>query len=202
MVKYSEIFEFMDLPGLNEQDGEKNFFRANILPVIASNTKFAFFIFDCLGIKDEDTIEIYEKFSENLDINIENSFYILNKIDKATNKKEVEIENFKNYIHERYKVDLNNNHFLGTNALLLSKETEKYNNFDSYLRYKIIESEDGENKNFNVYLKKEMEKDLKIKDIKLKDYPTPVLNGSEDNLKDSIKEFNEQLVPKNFWEKT
>ena len=46
-----------------------------------------------------------------------------------------------------------------------------------------------------------MEKDLKIKDIKLKDYPTPVLNGSEDNLNDSIKEFNEQLDPKNFGKK-
>ena len=45
MLQYSEIFEFMDLPGLNEQDGEKNFFRKNILPVIASNTKFVFFYF-------------------------------------------------------------------------------------------------------------------------------------------------------------
>ena len=33
-----------------------------------------------------------------------------------------------------------------------------------------------------------MEKDLKIKDIiKLKDYPTRVLNGSEDNINDLIK---------------
>ena len=31
MLQYSEIFEFMDLPGLNEQDGENNFFRKNIL---------------------------------------------------------------------------------------------------------------------------------------------------------------------------
>jgi hypothetical protein len=32
-----------------------------------------------------------------------------------------------------------------------------------------------------------MEKDLKIKDIKLKDYPTRVLNGSEDNINDLNK---------------
>ena len=140
------------------------------------NTKFVFFIFDCLDIKDKDTIEIYESFSNVIDKNIENSFYILNKIDKATNKKEVEIENFNNYIHDRYKVALNKNHFLGTNALLLSKETEKYNNFDSY-----------QNKSFIVYLKQKMEKDLKIKDIKLKDYPTRVLMEVKNNINDLIK---------------
>ena len=201
MAKYSEIFEFMDLPGLNEQDGEKNFFRKNILPIIAYNTKFAFFIFDCLAIKDKDTIEIYESFSNLLNENIENSFYILNKIDKATNNKEVEIENFKKYIHDRYNVDLNKNHFLGTNALLLSKETEKYNNFESYLTYKIIESKDGEDKNFIIYLKKEMEKDLNLKEIKLKNYPIPASNGNQENINDLIKDFNEQLDFKNFGKK-
>ncbi len=163
----------------------KKFFQKKYLIELLLN--LSFFIFYCLAIKDKDTIEIYESFSNLLDKNIENSFYILNKIDKATNKKEVEIENFKNYIHERYNVDLNKNHFLGTNALLLSKETEKYNNFDSYLRYKIIETKDGQNKSFIVYLKKEMEKDLKIKDIKLKDYPTRVLMEVKNNINDLIK---------------
>jgi len=199
MIKYSEIFEFMDLPGLNEQEGEKDFFRKNILPIIASNTKFAIFIFDCLSVKDKDTIEIYENFENLLKEKIENSFYILNKIDKATNDKEVEINNFKNYIHERYDVDINKNHFLGTNALLLLKESEKYNNFFSYLVYKITESNDGNNKSFIVYVKKEMEKDLNIKQpIKLNDYQIPPINGSDDNLNDIIKELNKQLENKNF----
>ena len=198
MLKYSEIFEFMDLPGLNEQDGENNFFRKNILPIVASNTKFAIFIFDCLSIKDKDTIEIYEKFEELLEEKIENSFYILNKIDKATNKKEIEIENFKNYIHERYNVDINKNHFLGTNSLLLLKESEKYNNFYSYLIYKITESNDGNNESFIAYIKKEIEKDLSLKSIQLKDYEIPPINGSEEKLNEIIKELNEQLNNKNF----
>ena len=198
MLKYSEIFEFMDLPGLNEQDGENNFFRKNILPIVASNTKFAIFIFDCLSIKDKDTIEIYENFEELLKEKIENSFYILNKIDKATNKKEIEIENFKNYIHERYDVDINKNHFLGTNSLLLLKESEKYNNFYSYLIYKITESNDGDNKSFIAYIKKEIEKDLSLKSIKLNDYEIPPINGSEEKLNEIIKELNKQLDNKNF----
>jgi len=91
MIKYSKIFEFMDLPGLNEDDEKDDFFTTNILPVISYNTKFSFFIFDCLGIKDKDTIKIYENFNNLLDDNIENNFYILNKIDLSTNKKEDEI---------------------------------------------------------------------------------------------------------------
>ena len=71
MKQYFEIFEFMDLPGLNEKEGVDNFFRKNILPVISYNTKFSFFIFDCLSIKDNDTIEIYEIFINLLDIKIE-----------------------------------------------------------------------------------------------------------------------------------
>ena len=153
---------------------KKKLFQKKYLIELILN--LSFFIFDCLGIKDKETIEIYESFSNLLDKNIEDSFYILNKIDKATNKKEVEIENFNNYIHDRYKVALNKNHFLGTNALLLSKETEKYNNFDSY-----------QNKSFIVYLKQKMEKDLKIKDIKLKDYPTRVLMEVKNNINDLIK---------------
>ena len=69
-----------------------------------------------IGTKDKDTIQIYENYTNLLDDNIEINFYILNKIDLSTNKKEVEINNFKNYINERYK------------------EIEKYNFFDSYLK--------------------------------------------------------------------
>ena len=94
MIEYSKIFEFIDLPGLNEKEGDDNFFNKNILPVISYNTKFSFFIFDCLSIKDGDSIEVYKRFTNLLDIKIENCFFILNKIDLSTNKKEEEINNF------------------------------------------------------------------------------------------------------------
>ena len=197
MIKYSEIFEFMDLPGLNEKEGVDNFFRKNILPVISYNTKFSFFIFDCLSIKDNDTIEIYESFINLLDIKIENCFYILNKIDLSSNEKEVEINNFKNYINKRFNVDINKNHFLGINSLLLSKESQKYNNFDSYLIYKINEIQDGDGNSFILYLKQEMEKDLKIS-INLKNCENPILNGQNSKINDLIDNINNQLIYKNF----
>ena len=197
MIKYSEIFEFMDLPGLNEKEGVDNFFRKNILPVISYNTKFSFFIFDCLSIKDNDTIEIYESFINLLDIKIENCFYILNKIDLSSNEKEVEINNFKNYINKRFNVDINKNHFLGINSLLLSKESQKYNNFDSYLIYKINEIQDGDGNSFILYLKQEMEKDLKIS-INLKNCEIPILNEQNSKINDLINDINNQLDNKNF----
>ena len=81
MIQYSEIFEFMDLPGLNEKEGDDSFFNKNILPVISNNTKFSFFIFDYSSIKDNDKFKVYESFIKLFDIQIENCFYILNKID-------------------------------------------------------------------------------------------------------------------------
>ena len=63
MEKYSNIFEFMDLPGLNEYDKNNNdFFNNNILPVISFNAKFSFFIFDCLSLKDKNSSEIYNNY--------------------------------------------------------------------------------------------------------------------------------------------
>ena len=134
MIQYSEIFEFMDLPGLNEKEGDDSFFNQNILPVISNNTKFSFFIFDYSAIKDNDTFKVYESFIKLFDIKIENCIYILNKIDLidlSKNKKEDEINNFINSIKEKYEVDINKNHFLGINSYGL----KKYNNFNSYLQY-------------------------------------------------------------------
>ena len=134
MIQYSEIFEFMDLPGLNEKEGDNSFFNKNILPVISNNTKFSFFIFDYSSIKDNDTFKVYESFIKLFDIKIENCFYILNKIDLidlSKNKKEDEINDFIYSIKEKYEVDIDKNHFLPINSYRL----EKYNNFNSYLQY-------------------------------------------------------------------
>ena len=134
MIQYSKIFEFMDLPGLNEKEGDNSFFNKNILPVISNNTKFSFFIFDYSSIKDNDTFKVYESFIKLFDIKIENCFYILNKIDLidlSKNKKEDEINDFIYSIKEKYEVDIDKNHFLPINSYRL----EKYNNFNSYLQY-------------------------------------------------------------------
>jgi hypothetical protein len=59
LKEYSQIFEFMDIPGLNDN---YNFFRINILPVITYNIKFSFFIFDCERLRDSDTFNKNEWF--------------------------------------------------------------------------------------------------------------------------------------------
>ncbi len=196
LEEYSQIFEFMDIPGLNDKN---YFFRINILPVITYNIKFSFFIFDFEKIKDSDSFNIIEWF-RNTTINKknENCFYILNKIDSSTNKKEDEIEYFKNFIHDKFEVDININHFFGINSLLLSKESERFNNFESYLKYKIADIQDGEGKNFKSYLKKEMEKDLNIPKIYLNLYENSISKDNDEKIIEIINEINNVLEMKNF----
>ncbi len=196
MIQYSEIFEFMDLPGLNEKEGDDSFFNKNILPVISNNTKFSFFIFDYSAIKDKDTFKVYESFIKLFDIKIENCIYILNKIDLidlSKNKKEDEINYFINSIKEKYKVDIDKNHFLPINSYGLKKN----NNFNSYLHYTITEAQNENTGSFIAYLKKKMEKDLNIK-IDLSKCEIPISNLKDSEIKELIDTFNVDIQSKNF----
>ena len=196
LKEYSQIFEFMDIPGLNDNF---NFFRNNILPVITYNIKFSFFIFDCERLRDSDTFNINDWFrNTTLNKNNENCFYILNKIDKSINEKEDEIKYFKNFIHDKFEVDMIKNHFLGINSLLLSEESERFKNFESYLKYKIADIQDGKGKNFKSYLKKEMEKDLNIPKINLNQYENSISNDNDEKIIKIINEINNVLEMKNF----
>ena len=197
LIKYSEIFEFMDLPGLNQyDDGKINFFVHNILPIITPNVKFSLFIFDCLTLKDIDTLDIYKKYI-NLGNNNQNNFYIINKIDLSKNENEE--EEFKKYIIENCKISENENNFIGTNSRLLSLENEKYNNFDTYLNYKETEInyDDEHEKDFVIYLKDEMEKEfnLKIESTKINDSDS---KKDTKRLEIFLSEYNNKLEDKNF----
>ena len=122
----------MDLPGLNEYNkNDNNNFKKYILPCISYNVKFSFFIFDCLNLKDRDSYNIYNEYMELLNVEPENNFYILNKIDHSTDKREIVLENFKQTISNEFKVKIDKNYFLTTNSLLLTKEVDKYLNFNS-----------------------------------------------------------------------
>ena len=168
LIEFSEFFEFMDLPGLNQYE-ENSFFISNILPIITQNVKFTLFIFDYEKLHDEDTLDIYKNYILNLGHNIQNNFYILNKIDKSESKDEVETNDFKKYINDNCKIIGNENFFIGTNSLLLSLENEKYNNFESYLNYKLIEikqnDDDHHEPDFVDYLKDQMKIDFDLKDL-------------------------------------
>ena len=73
---------------LNKENSKDDFFLQKYINSYLKKTKYSFFILDCLGTKDKDTIQIYENYTNLLDDNIENNFYILNKIDLSTIKKE------------------------------------------------------------------------------------------------------------------
>ncbi len=55
--KYGDLFEFMNIPGLNEiSDGNNdndNFFK-EVIPIISPNIKFSILVFDCLKFDEED----------------------------------------------------------------------------------------------------------------------------------------------------
>jgi hypothetical protein len=191
----------MDLPGLNEKEGDNSFFNQNIIPVISNNTKFSFFIFDYSSIKDKDTFKVYNSFIKLFNIKIENSFYILNKIDLidlSKNKKEDEINNCIKYIKGKYEVDINKNHFLGINSILLSQGLEKYNDFNSYLKYTITETQNGNLGSFIGYLKEKMETDLEIEPITLSKCEIPDSNGKDTEIDELVETFNVELNSKNF----
>ena len=59
------------------------------------------------------------------------------------------------------------------------------------------EIQDGDGNSFILYLKQEMEKDLKIS-INLKNCEIPILNGQNSKINDLINDINNQLDNKNF----
>ena len=78
--KYADYFEFMDVPGLNEKqenisqsdenDLSKQFYFANIFPIIQNNIKFAIFILDCLSYKSQQVKSILSNFIKIKDYQI------------------------------------------------------------------------------------------------------------------------------------
>ena len=212
LIEFSEVFEFMDLPGLNQYE-KNNFFKSNILPIITQNVKFTIFIFDYERLYDGDTLDTY-KYILNLGYNIQNNFYILNKIDLSENKnEEEEINKFKKYINDIFQRIFKNNPkknnckiekenvFIATNSLLLSLENEKYNNFESYLNYKLIEikqnDDDDHEPDFVDYLKDQMKIDFDLKDLN-KNKNILRENRSEIKIENFLSEFNENLDNENF----
>ena len=173
---YSNFFEFMDIPGLNEsneQNYEDNIYFRKILPIFINNVKFSIFIFDTMNYQDKlDDIFInyrkglnsfYEIYNNN-DINEQpkNSIIILNKIDQSNIEGGIKEEkkNFEAHLKNNLKINLEEN-----NVCYLSAKTEKYLNkrfksFDNYLAY--INWIKGNN-NFIDELIKNMEKDFGIK---------------------------------------
>ena len=204
LEKYSEIFEFMDLPGLNDTDEIQVFFKENILPIIIPNIIFSFFIFDSSKFYVNDTFDVYDYFLKKLNgidneikfenyyneivLGKENNFYVLNKIDiehKST---------IKDDLIKKFKIDEKKNFIQETNSKLLINETEKNKNFNSYLDIKI---DNSKQKDFTRYIQKEIRQDFNLKSLDLKKEIT--INENEKNeISKYLKEKETVLKRKNY----
>ena len=116
--EYADFFEFLDIPGLNENSDDlknDNIYYDKVLPLIINNIKFSLFIFETKNYQNAiNSKQLYEKFvnmlnSRNKDYfdqtkninNIQmNSIYILNKIDLCDKEGGLikEKEDFKKYL--------------------------------------------------------------------------------------------------------
>ena len=104
--KYCNMFEFMDIPGLNEKD---DFYSKEIIPLVVNKCLFSIYIFDLLHYENEDTKEVYQNYSQLLNKFYKtNSIYILNKIDSIQKKKKKNFRVFKNLknIYQMKKINL------------------------------------------------------------------------------------------------
>ena len=203
--EFSEYYEFMDLPGLDEGQNDSNdyrhskFFKDNILPKIAANAQFSLFLFDAERyLKKSDVfidyIQKYFKHTSN------NSFYILNKIDLLDDK-EKEVNNFKEEIlKNKLNLDLNKLYFNELSALQLEFESIKGNSFNFFLNYceKIANPDlikESKN-NLNIFIKRQLEKNYNIKYEKqnspeLEDYRKKEINKF-------LEPFNQNCKLKGF----
>ena len=179
LEKYSDIFEFMDVPGLNEAvDKEEkidsvgnNFYFKEIIPTIIPNSKFFILMFDAENYQNEDSMEIILKLKEQKGEKvIENSLFVLNKIDICGGEEEEEelLNNFIRNLEEKFdflkgKLIVKEN-VIGISAKKLLSNRNKYKDFKNYLEGIIFESQlnkTKENQTFSRYLKEKFQKEIK-----------------------------------------
>ena len=177
LEQYSDIFEFMDVPGLNEisekgeniDSVEKNFYFKEIIPIIIPNVKFFILMFDAEKYNNEDSKEIITKLYEKVGSTVlENSLYIVNKIDILKENKEEENELLKNFIGVmektfsflKNKLTINYN-VIGISAKKLLANRNKYKDFRGYIEGIIVEAcEEEKRESFSKYLCKKFKKDF------------------------------------------
>ena len=60
LEKYADLFEFLDIPGLDEGNLNNNVYFKDLIPVIIPNVAFSIFILDSEKIQDNDTSNIIQ----------------------------------------------------------------------------------------------------------------------------------------------
>lgn len=174
---YSNYFEFMDIPGLNEDNSNKNkedIYFKKLLPLFINNIKFSVFIFDTTNYEDGKTDVLYnfeKKLNSFYEIykndilkeKIHNSIIVLNKIDKSNLEGGIEEEkkNFENHVKTNLKINIEENFICYLNAKREKYLRNRFIDFDKYLAYIKCIIKD-KNKKFLDELIKNMNKDFNI----------------------------------------
>jgi hypothetical protein len=169
---YSKIFEFLDIPGLNEIT---EFYLKNIIPIITPNTHFSIFLFDAGASEDEGSKVLFNKFLKLMNSKAKkNSFFIYNKLDifKKDNlnklKEEEQILYFKNEIlFQDYNLKLKNNHIVGLDSIQLKYDKKKGKNFSDYILAFIQNIPNFDNKKFTILFKTKIKEDFKLAKLNL-----------------------------------
>ena len=92
-LRHSELFEFMDVPGLNEYTSEndvnKQFYYKELIPFFIYNVGFSIYVFDAEKQESESSFfiinNIMNQYFNNDSNKLKNSIFVLNKIDKIEN---------------------------------------------------------------------------------------------------------------------
>ena len=153
---YSKMFEFMDIPGLNETT---EFYLKNIIPLITPNTHFSIFLFDAGSSEDQGTLQLFMNFLHLMNSKAKkNSFFIYNKLDifkKDKLEEKKQILSFKNEIlFNTYHLKLKNNHLIGLDSIQLKYDKNKDENFSDYIKSFIQSIPDKDKTNFIILFKK------------------------------------------------
>jgi len=169
---YSKMFEFLDIPGLNEIT---EFYLKNIIPIITPNTHFSIFLFDAGASEDEGSKVLFNKFLKLMNSKAKkDSFFIYNKLDifrkdnKNKLKENEQILYFKNEIlFQDYNLKLKNNHIVGLDSIQLKYDKKKGNNFSDYILAFIQSIPNFDKKKFTILFKNKLKEDFKLTKLNL-----------------------------------
>ena len=136
---YSDLFEFLDYPGLNESsDNKMDIFYKDCLSLILPNVQFSLFIFDIEkyeGKESENIINNYKNFDQKFQVpylqeicneSFNNSIFILNKIDLIDN--DLDKEKHLKLLIKKYSLDEKNTLTFSAKLHLLER-----NKFESFI---------------------------------------------------------------------
>lgn len=131
--KYADFFEFMDIPGLSEENN--NSYLIKLFPYFIHNIKFCFFIFSADEYHSKNSIKVFNDViscfdeSEKNEI-FKNSIFILNKFDLPEDKILTE-NNFEKYLKET--LNLPQVYYISCSSDQLILDYFKYQNYLNYM---------------------------------------------------------------------